>query len=68
MAEDNVTRLRTHSPAGEKRGNTSWVQCGNCGDWFHATEDLISRGTVNMHCPHCHTEFLPAAAKKIILA
>lgn len=68
MSDDNVTRLRTHSPAGEKRGNTSWVQCGKCAGWFHATEDLISRGTVNMHCPHCHAEFPPEAAKKIVLA
>ncbi|MEQ8246219.1 MAG: hypothetical protein RID42_00920 [Alphaproteobacteria bacterium] len=68
MNEDNITRLRAHSPAGEKRGNTSWVQCAACEGWFHATEDIVSRGTVQLHCNHCHTEFLPAQAKKIVLA
>ncbi|NQV79574.1 MAG: hypothetical protein HQ495_03425 [Alphaproteobacteria bacterium] len=68
MTETNITRLRMHSPPGEKRGNTSWVQCGSCDGWFHVTEDLITRGTVKMHCTHCHTEFLPPEAKKIVLA
>ena len=68
MTDDNITRLRAHSPPGEKRGAVSWVQCGSCAEWFHVTEDIVTRGTVNLHCPHCHTEFLPPEAKKIVLA
>ena len=68
MSVDNTIRLPDHSPAGEKRGNTSWVQCAYCDNWFHATEGIISRASVKLHCNHCHTEFLPADAKKIILA
>jgi hypothetical protein len=68
VSTDNTIRLHDHSPAGEKRGNTSWVQCAGCDNWFHATEGIISRANVKLHCNHCHTEFLPAGAKKIILA
>ncbi|MEK9947110.1 MAG: hypothetical protein VW999_14125 [Alphaproteobacteria bacterium] len=68
MSDENTIRLRTHSPAGEKRGNTSWVQCAACEGWFHATEDIVNRAVVTLHCNHCHTEFLPADAKKIVLA
>jgi hypothetical protein len=68
MSDNNFIRLRTHSPVGEKRGNTSWVQCAGCEGWFHATEDIVNRAVVTLHCNHCHTEFLPADAKKIVLA
>ena len=68
MIRENTIYLPDHSPSGEKRGNISWVQCPGCDNWFHATESIISRGNVKLHCNHCHTEFLPAGAKKIILA
>ena len=65
---DNMCRLPSHTPAGEKRGNTSWVQCRTCDNWWHATTDLIERETVKLHCPACHDEFVPADAKLIVLA
>ncbi len=64
----NITYLSSHSPNGEKRGNVSWVQCNSCGNWFHATTDLINLSTIKLHCPSCHFEFQPKEASKIIIA
>jgi hypothetical protein len=61
-------RLPSHSPPGEKRGNTSWVACRACETWFHVTSDLLDRGEVSLHCPKCHDEFAPAEAAKIVRA
>lgn len=65
---DNIERLPSHSPLGEKRGATSWVSCRSCQYWFHATADLIEMGTVDLHCPSCHNEFKPKDAARIVLA
>jgi NAD-dependent SIR2 family protein deacetylase len=64
---DNIIRLPSHSPLGEKRGNTAWIECGDCGNWFHSTPDLIAMNDIDLHCPKCHAEFRPEAARKIIL-
>jgi acetyl-CoA carboxylase beta subunit len=64
----NKTQLRAHGAPGEKRGNTSWVSCPACKEWFHTTEDLISRATIALHCPHCGHDFLPDQAARILVA
>ena len=68
MNSGKIINLPSHSPFGEKRGNVSWVQCNECDNWFHATADLINYKTIALHCPECHHEFLPNAAKLIVLA
>ena len=65
---NSIERLPSHTPAGEKRGNTSWVSCRACRYWFHATADLIEVGTIDLHCPSCHDEFKPRDAARIVLA
>ncbi len=65
---NSIERLPSHSPPGEKRGNTSWVSCRACQYWFHATADLIEVGTIELHCPSCHDEFKPKDAARIVLA
>ena len=65
---DNIDRLPSESPLAEKRGNTSWVSCGSCQYWFHATTDLIEMRTVDLHCPKCHEDFKPQDAARIVLA
>ncbi len=64
----NIVKLPDPSPAGEKRGNSTWIECDTCGNWFHTTVDLIARESVALHCPQCHAEFVPAAARRIVLA
>jgi len=51
------------TPWWEKSGNTAWVRCGACGGWFHASEELLSAADAILHCPHCHAEFAPEAAR-----
>ncbi|MBM3502464.1 MAG: hypothetical protein FJX65_01185 [Alphaproteobacteria bacterium] len=68
MTTGNRTPLRPHTAPGEKRGNTTWVSCPSCKEWFHTTEDLIARGTIALHCPHCHHEFLPEKSPRLIVA
>ena len=50
---------------GEKRGNTSWVQCPDCQDWFHANPAMLAPDAPDLHCPHCQTEFRAADAGRI---
>lgn len=63
-----IEQLRPHSPGGEKRGNTSWTQCPTCDGWLHTTTDLLNRGSIALHCPHCAGNFLPKDAKRIVMA
>ncbi|MCH8183899.1 MAG: hypothetical protein IID55_12005 [Proteobacteria bacterium] len=65
---DNIERLPSHTPPGEKRGNTTWVSCRSCRHWFHTTASLIEMGSVDLHCPSCHDEFKPKDAARIVLA
>ncbi len=50
----------------EKSGNTSWIQCPSCEDWFHVGPELLDRPKVKLHCPACHTEFLQDEAKRLV--
>tara|TARA_Y100000590_G_C15286076_1_gene850691 strand:+ start:297 stop:500 length:204 start_codon:yes stop_codon:yes gene_type:complete len=63
-----IIQLPQHSPLGEKRGNTSWLTCNSCNNWFHATCELIEKDNIKLHCPSCHNEFFPKESNRIILA
>lgn len=49
----------------EKTGNTSWVKCAACGNWFHASAGLLAKTDVLLHCPHCHNEFTVDGAARV---
>lgn len=50
----------------EKSGNTSWVQCPTCADWFHVSEGVLAAADTPMHCPHCHDEFTADKAARVV--
>jgi predicted Zn finger-like uncharacterized protein len=52
----------------EKRGNTHWVQCPNCKQWFHVSAGLLAREAVKLHCPACQNLFPREAAARVAKA
>jgi predicted Zn finger-like uncharacterized protein len=52
----------------EKQGNTSWVRCPSCEQWFPVSNALLDADDVPMHCPGCHREFAGADAGRIVRA
>lgn len=52
----------------EKRGNTSWVSCGACDNWFHVALAMLGERAPRLHCPKCHAEFAAGEASHIIVA
>ena len=50
---------------GEKRGNTNWVQCPGCEDWFPASPAMLAPDAPDLHCPHCHQTFDRASAARV---
>ena len=50
----------------EKTGNSNWVQCPDCTQWFHVSSDLLEMETVPLVCPECAHSFPPDRAGEII--
>lgn len=67
MSKSSIEIMLAGAPW-EKSGNTSWVQCPSCKNWFPAGPSLLNRPEVSLHCPHCGTEFTQAQAARIIRA
>lgn len=65
---DKTNRIRpgVRTPHWEKKGNTVWVSCADCQGWFPVGPELLEMATVKLMCPHCHAQFLPEAAAKVI--
>ncbi len=61
----NPPANKSHGGPFEKRGNTSWVQCPKCEQWFPVSGALLDATGVPMHCPGCHHEFATADAGRI---
>jgi predicted Zn finger-like uncharacterized protein len=54
--------------AAEKSGNTSWVQCPACREWFPASSELLHAHGVQLHCPHCGRGFTRSDAARVVEA
>ena len=52
----------------EKQGNTSWVRCPDCEEWFPVSNALLDARDIPMHCPSCHHEFAGADAGRVVRA
>lgn len=39
--------------AWEKRGNTAWLRCSECGTSFPASPELLRADAPPCHCPGC---------------
>jgi hypothetical protein len=48
----------------EKRGNTAWVQCGDCRTWFPVSPEMLKPGAPDCHCPACGKDFTMAAGSR----
>jgi predicted Zn finger-like uncharacterized protein len=53
-------------PWWEKRGNTTWISCHNCDDWFHVSLGLLQANEKALHCPHCGNRFKQEEAGQIV--
>jgi hypothetical protein len=67
MTKPNVAPILPGAPW-EKTGNTSWVQCPSCRNWFPAGPSLLERSEVKLHCPQCDGDFPQDKAARIIRA
>ena len=61
-----VRAIKAGFVPGEKRGNTSWAQCPACEGWFHVGAPILSRPDIDLHCPHCHKEFMADQAAQLL--
>jgi predicted RNA-binding Zn-ribbon protein involved in translation (DUF1610 family) len=53
-------------PWWEKHGNTPWVCCRSCGQWFHISLSLLQADAVKLHCPHCGDAFAKEEARIVV--
>lgn len=67
MSKSNIENVAPGAPW-EKSGNTSWVQCAACREWFHVGPSILNRPEVTLHCPHCGSDFKQADAPRIMKA
>ncbi len=65
-AKSNRIRVNPRQPRWEKQGNTAWVSCRDCAEWFPVAPELLAMETVRLVCPHCHAEFLPDDAAQVV--
>jgi len=45
----------------EKRGNTAWLECPACRNWFPVGPVMLRAEAPAAPCPQCHHEFNTAA-------
>ncbi len=66
MSASNRIRPNPRQPHWEKQGNTVWVSCRDCREWFPVGPEMLAVGTIRLVCPHCQAMFLPDEAAKVV--
>lgn len=51
--------MSTRAAAGEKHGNTAWLPCPRCSQWFPVAPAMLEATAPACVCPACHEQFKP---------